>query len=225
VATESFGDEGLIGTGLSLDWMMPALWADTNELTVEVMNAGNEVAFAGEDWRHPSVLARLKSYWDLSPDSYLELGLNGLHGTADADGRLDHDLFALDLTYSWYPAGRELYREVTVRGMLLYSDLALSAATSHQAWGGYVEPKPGIPPAARHVADLIERIKAEHIRVLLAADYFEASKPELIAARTGIEPVIMPTSVGGESGVDTHFDLVDTWIERLRTAFMTDSSR
>jgi len=89
----------------------------------------------------------------------------------------------------------------------------------------YVEPKPGIPPTARHVADLIERIKAEHIRVLLAANYFEASKPELIAARTGIEPVIVPTSVGGESGVDTYFDLVDTWIERLRTAFMTASSR
>ena len=83
----------------------------------------------------------------------------------------------------------------------------------------YVEPKPGIPPTARHVADLIERIRSEHIKVLLAANYFEESKPALIAERTGIVPVIVPTSVGGEPGIDTYTELVDTWIERLVRAF------
>ncbi len=82
-----------------------------------------------------------------------------------------------------------------------------------------VEPKPGIPPTARHVADLIERIRSEHIPVLLAANYFEARKPALIAERTGIIPVVVPTSVAGEDGVDTYFDLVDTWVVRLRDAF------
>lgn len=83
----------------------------------------------------------------------------------------------------------------------------------------YVEPKPGIPPTARHVAELIERIETEEIGVLLAANYFERRKPELIAERTGIVPVIMPTSVEGEDGVLTYFDLIDTWIGRLNTAF------
>ena len=138
VLRESFGDEGLAGTGLSVDWVMPPLWAHANELTVEVMNGDNDVAFAGEDWRHPSVLARLKSYWDLSSDSYFELGLDGLHGNADAGGRLDHDFYGLDMTYNWYPAGRELYREFTLRGMVLYSDLAREDAPSRDAWGGYV---------------------------------------------------------------------------------------
>jgi hypothetical protein len=138
VLTETFGEEGLAGTGLSVDWNMPPLWADANELTVEVMNGDNDVAFAGESWEHPSLLARLKNYWDVTPDSYFELGLNGLHGNADSDGHLDHDIYALDLTYNWYPAGRELYREVTLRGMLLYSDLALDTSSSREAWGGYV---------------------------------------------------------------------------------------
>jgi ABC-type Zn uptake system ZnuABC Zn-binding protein ZnuA len=88
----------------------------------------------------------------------------------------------------------------------------------------YVEPKPGIPPTARHVANLIELIKSQHIKVLLAADYFEESKPRLIAERTGIVPVIVPTSVGGESGVDTYFDLVDVWITRMVDAFATAPS-
>jgi zinc/manganese transport system substrate-binding protein len=83
----------------------------------------------------------------------------------------------------------------------------------------YVETKPGIPPTARHVADLIQRIANEHLEVLLAANYFERSKPELIAERTGIVPVIVPMSVGGEAGVETYFDLVDLWVARLNAAF------
>ena len=84
----------------------------------------------------------------------------------------------------------------------------------------YVEPKPGIPPTARHVADLIERIRQEKIRVLMAANYFEQSKPQLIADRTGIIPVIVPTSVKGDAGIDTYFDLMDSWVSRLRDAFV-----
>ncbi len=83
----------------------------------------------------------------------------------------------------------------------------------------YVEAKPGIPPTARHVAELIRKIDDEHIEVLLAANYFERRKPEMIAERTGITPVIVPTSVGGEPGVETYFDLIDTWVSRLAAAF------
>jgi len=83
----------------------------------------------------------------------------------------------------------------------------------------FVEAKPGIPPTARHVADLIRKIKGEHIEVLLAANYFERRKPQLIADRTGIVPVIVPTSVKGEPGVDTYFDLIDAWVGRLRDAY------
>jgi len=83
----------------------------------------------------------------------------------------------------------------------------------------YVEPKPGIPPTARHVAELIERIKTERIEVLLAANYFERRKPELIAERTGIVPVVVPTSLGGEPGVETYSDLIDLMVTRLVGAF------
>jgi zinc/manganese transport system substrate-binding protein len=83
----------------------------------------------------------------------------------------------------------------------------------------YVEPKPGIPPTARHVAELIERIENEHVHVLLTANYFERSKPELIAERTGIVPVVVPMYVQGEPGIETYFDLVDLWVGRLKTAF------
>jgi ABC-type Zn uptake system ZnuABC Zn-binding protein ZnuA len=78
-----------------------------------------------------------------------------------------------------------------------------------------VEPKPGIPPSARHVAELIDLIAAEKVSVLMSANYFERSKPEAIAERTGITLVVVPLSVGGEPGVDTYEALVDLWISRL----------
>ncbi len=138
VIEESFGEEGLIGTGLSVDWLMPKLWADSNELTVEITNGSNDVAFAGGDWTKPAVLAFLKSYWDLTSDSYLEVDLTGLHGYADPDGDRDHSFLAIDAVYNWYPAGRELYRDFTMRGMLVRSWLDLPDGGRRDAWGGYL---------------------------------------------------------------------------------------
>lgn len=138
VLQESFGKDGLIGTGLSFDWVMPKLWADTNELTLELTNGDNDTAFAGPHWKHPTELARFKNYWDLTKNAYLEIGLDALRGKADPDGHLDHDFYATDLTYDWYPAGRGLYREFIVRGMLLRSDLDLDEQTQRLAWGGYL---------------------------------------------------------------------------------------
>jgi len=83
----------------------------------------------------------------------------------------------------------------------------------------YVEPKPGIPPTARHVKDIIETITSEKIQVMMVANYFEKHSPEMVAERTGITPVFLPIDVGGTSEVPIYFDLVDYWIRELNVAF------
>jgi len=138
VIQESFGPHGLSGTGVSFEWLMPRLWADANELVVEVMNGNNEVAFAGSDWRKPTFLAYLKSYWDLSDNTYVQVDLTGLHGVTDHQGELRHDFLAVDLVYDWYPLGSELYRGFQLRGMLLRSWLDLEEGGSLNTWGSYV---------------------------------------------------------------------------------------
>lgn len=138
VIQESFGTHGLAGTGVSLEWLMPRLWADSNELVVEIMNGDNEIAFAGSDWKRPTALVFFKNYWDLSSDTYFELDVTGMRGVTDHDGDLDHDLLALDLVYDWYPQGRELYRGFQLRGMLLRSWLDLSDGSSLDTWGSYL---------------------------------------------------------------------------------------
>jgi zinc/manganese transport system substrate-binding protein len=82
----------------------------------------------------------------------------------------------------------------------------------------YVEPKPGIPPSARHVKELIDHIHASHIQVLLAASYFSHSQVETIAERTGCHAVQVPLGTGIE-GADDYFQLVDLWVNRLAEAF------
>jgi hypothetical protein len=117
---------------------MPSLWAHVNELTVEVSNGDNETAFAGAEWERPNLVARLKSYWDLSDDAYLELGLDTAYGAADSEGDRHNDFLALDATYNWNPAGRSVYREVTVRGMLLHARRELELGQTRESWGGYL---------------------------------------------------------------------------------------
>jgi zinc/manganese transport system substrate-binding protein len=81
----------------------------------------------------------------------------------------------------------------------------------------YVEPKPGIPPSAKHVFELVEKIKAEHIPALLAASYFSSEQVEAIAERTGCKAIEVPLGPGGP-GIPDYFALIDYWIDRLLTA-------
>lgn len=83
----------------------------------------------------------------------------------------------------------------------------------------YVERKPGIPPSASHVAELIELVRREDIRVLWVANYFDERIPRLIAERTNSKLLYVPLYTGGSEDARDYFSLVDTWIETLRGAY------
>jgi ABC-type Zn uptake system ZnuABC Zn-binding protein ZnuA len=83
---------------------------------------------------------------------------------------------------------------------------------------GDVEPKPGIPPSPKHVTTLIEMMRDRHIRIFIAANYFDQQQVRMIADRTGAEAVITPLFVGGAEGTDDYFKLVDHWVNKLITA-------
>jgi len=83
---------------------------------------------------------------------------------------------------------------------------------------GTVEPKPGIPPSPKHVANLIRMMQERNISIILAANYFDEQKIKTVANRTGAEAVIVPLYVGGITGVDDYFELVDYWIDGLLKA-------
>ena len=83
----------------------------------------------------------------------------------------------------------------------------------------YIEPKPGIPPTPGHVADVIKEIRQGHIKVLLAASYFDRTKVQTVADRSGATLVQVPMQPGVRPGVNDYFSLVDTWVTELAAAF------
>jgi ABC-type Zn uptake system ZnuABC Zn-binding protein ZnuA len=88
----------------------------------------------------------------------------------------------------------------------------------------YIEPKPGIPPAPKHVRELIDLMQQRHVRVLLSPGYFDHTQIKQVAERTGAKAVIVPSNVGGAPGVNTFFDLINTLVGSLAQAFTEAAS-
>jgi ABC-type Zn uptake system ZnuABC Zn-binding protein ZnuA len=84
----------------------------------------------------------------------------------------------------------------------------------------YVEPQPGIPPSPGHLANVVDLMRDESIPVIFAANYFSHAQVERVASRTNAKAVIVPEHVAGAEGIDTYFDLIDTWVSNLSTAFL-----
>ncbi len=83
----------------------------------------------------------------------------------------------------------------------------------------YIEPKPGIPPTPKHVAQVINLMKTEHIPVLFSTNYYDHNHVRSVANRTGATAVIVPSNTGGAHGTDTYTELVSLWIRELLAAF------
>lgn len=81
---------------------------------------------------------------------------------------------------------------------------------------GFIEPKPGIPPSAKHVQYMVNLIKEQDIKVMLVASYFEKKSPQMIEDRTGIKAVYLPLFVNTDMGIDNNFELMDHWISQIK---------
>jgi len=118
--TNLFGAEGMAGVGTSMNFLLPSLWAHVNELDVEIVTGGNGVSFA-EDYDNLVLISHLKNYYDLTRNTYLEMGFSGAHGVNDTQQDDRTTLGAVDLTYKWVPAGRSHYRTIECRNEFFLS--------------------------------------------------------------------------------------------------------
>lgn len=83
---------------------------------------------------------------------------------------------------------------------------------------GFLEPKPGIAPTTRHLAGLIDRTRAEKIRVILASPYFNPDHARFVSEKTGAAVVELAHQVGGRPGTDDYLSFVDHNVRRLAAA-------
>jgi len=80
---------------------------------------------------------------------------------------------------------------------------------------GEIEEKPGIPPGPQHQIELIQRMRAEGIKTILMSNFYDPALANYIASKTGAKVLRVPIEVGGESGVNTYFDLISRILGRL----------
>jgi ABC-type Zn uptake system ZnuABC Zn-binding protein ZnuA len=88
---------------------------------------------------------------------------------------------------------------------------------------GAIESRPGIPPTPNHVADLVQRMKAEGCKVILTALWSNGDQVARVAELTGAKVVELPNMCGGIPGTETWIGMMDLVHERLAKAFAPES--
>ena len=138
--TTIFGPAGLNQIGISIDWFIPPVWADANDLTIQITNGQNEQLFSGNAFSFPAILAHLKNYYDLSENTYLEIGFTGMYGqNSSAENPNDYNstfLAGADLTVNWEPVNRAHYNMFEFRSEIYFADKKLTSGRIKAA-GGY----------------------------------------------------------------------------------------
>ncbi len=81
-----------------------------------------------------------------------------------------------------------------------------------------LEPKPGIPPTPSHLADVIGRMKAEHVRAIVLAPYYGRKAAETVASKTGAKVLVCPISVDKASGITDYLSLMDHIVFKISEA-------
>ena len=88
-------------------------------------------------------------------------------------------------------------------------------STYHLSLVGTVEPKPGIPPTARHIEELIETAKAQKVDFVLQDAYHEKRSAQFLAEKTGAKYVLLPHDIGAVPEAKDLFSLFEEIVRRL----------
>lgn len=83
---------------------------------------------------------------------------------------------------------------------------------------GFVEPKPGIPPSGRYVAELAESMKRDGVRLILMSTFYDQKTAELVARLSGARVVTLANSVDGLPEATDYVALFEANLERLLAA-------
>jgi len=82
----------------------------------------------------------------------------------------------------------------------------------------FLEPKPGIPPSPSHLAEVIGKIKAGHIKAILVEPFHNRKIAEKVAAATGAKVVEFAQYPGALPDTDSYVSLIDVLVSRLAAA-------
>ncbi len=80
---------------------------------------------------------------------------------------------------------------------------------------GFIEPKPGVPPSAAHLAALLKRMETDQIKIILRQAHEPAKNAEFLARKAGAQVVLLAASVGAAADARDYLSLFDSNIAAL----------
>jgi zinc/manganese transport system substrate-binding protein len=136
------------------------------------------------------------------------------------------------------PVNADLYRENAKRvaGELVDLERELKAkmkpyaglkvVTFHPAWAyfadafglevaGTIEPKPSITPSAQQVRELVERMKAQGVRIVICETYSDNKLARFVAEQAGARLLVLPDHVNGVKEADSYQNLFRHNVEQV----------
>jgi len=134
-AYDNYFGEGINDEGISLSWLVP-ISVFYQEFVVQITNGPiDNSSFSRSAGNKYLGLAHLKNFFDLSPNTTLELGLSGITGANSFDLRTN--IVAIDLTCKWKPVQFNTYRSFTWQSEAWFSKADTSKNNVVNTFGMY----------------------------------------------------------------------------------------
>lgn len=83
---------------------------------------------------------------------------------------------------------------------------------------GSLEPKPGLPPSASSLAQLLDLVDAHDVQLIVRAAYKDEQASSWLSDRTGIPYVVLPHTVGSVPEATDLFSMFDYIVDTLTEA-------
>ena len=80
---------------------------------------------------------------------------------------------------------------------------------------GTVEERPGIPATANHIVKLVNLMKEDRVKVIVAEPWSDFKLVQRIAQEAGAKAAILAATVGSVTGADTYLEAVDFNVKTL----------
>ncbi|MFH0725442.1 MAG: metal ABC transporter substrate-binding protein [Pseudomonadota bacterium] len=84
-----------------------------------------------------------------------------------------------------------------------------------------LEPKPGIPPSAPHLREVIQTVQKEGASLILIEPFYSRKAADLVADKTGAKVLVCANSVGGQPEAIDYFALIDHLVTGIGLALET----
>lgn len=110
----------------------------------------------------------------------------------------------------------------------------LAVATQHKNWiylldwlgmteAATLEPRPGVPPSAGYIAQMVDELPRKNVRMILYAAYQDPTPSAFVSNKTGIPAVLLPFTVGGTGQAGDLISFYDDTIRRLLSGIKVDA--